>query len=121
ESARDAARQEARLAASYQNKILGMEAEWGVIYEYPEVDLVRVLTTLNSMMRYSLTSFQLDKSTIDIQGYVTDPEQLMRSLVAQPMFKNIEQNRSVSATNSGNARFGVKMTLAGSDYTEYAN
>ena len=121
ESARNAARQESRVAASYQNKILGMEAEWGVIYEYPEVDLSRVLTTLNSMIRNSLTSFTFDKSTIEIQGYVSDPEQLMRALVAQPMFESIEQTRSVSATNSGADRFGLRMKLADAQYGQYAN
>lgn len=122
EGARDAARQEARAAAAYQNKILGMEAEWGVVYEYPAADVSAVLTTMNSMIRNSLTSFAFDGSTVEIQGSTPDPEQLTKLLVAAPMFEDIEQTRSISDSNSGSGdRFGFKMTLAGSDYEQYSS
>jgi hypothetical protein len=121
ESARNAARQEARVAATFQNRILGMESEWGVIYEYPEGDAAAILTTLNSMIRNSLTSFSLEKSTVEIQGFTSDPEQLTKLLVAQPMFEKIEQTRSISGTNSGSGdRFGLRMTLAGPGHEQYS-
>jgi len=119
ERARDAYREEARVAASYQDELLDMEYEWGVVYEYPEVDAGAVLASLNTVIDNSLTSFSLGDSNVEIQGFTSDPENLTRLLVDLPLFENIEQSRSISESNSGGDRFGLRMTVADHDYEEY--
>jgi hypothetical protein len=97
-----------------------MEAEWGVVYEYPEADVPTILTTLNSVIRNSLTSFSLNDSVIEIQGFTRDPEQLTRLLVDMAIFERIEQSRNISQSNSASGdRFGLRLTLSGYDYAEY--
>jgi hypothetical protein len=121
ESRRDEARRAAAMASRYQNEILAVEGEWGVVYEYPEVDVPGILLGLNSVIRNSLTSFSLDESTIEIQGSAADPEQLNARLAALPQFEDIEQSRSISRrSNTSNDQFGLTMTLAGPRYEDYA-
>lgn len=121
ENSLEAYRGEASVAESYQEEILDMEYEWGVVYEYPEADTAGILLALNSVITNSLTSFSLDDSVVEIQGSTQDPELLIRSLVEQPLFRNIEQSRSISDSRSGSGdRFGLRITLSGSDYEEYA-
>ena len=121
EGARDEYRAQARMAQSYLFELEDMEAEWGVVYEYPEADVSGILTSLNSVIRNSLTSFSLNDSVVEIQGFTRDPEQLTRLLVEQPLFDEIEQSRSISESNSASGdRFGLRLTLSGHDYPEYS-
>jgi hypothetical protein len=121
EHARDAYREQARTAAAYEDEILDMEYEWGVVYEYPEPDVPAILMGLNSVIDNSLTSFSLSDSTIEIQGSTEDPEKLTKLLLEQPIFDSIEQSRSISESNTGGGdRFGLRLTLSGHDYPEYA-
>lgn len=121
ERSRDAFRELARVAESYENEILDMEYEWGIVYEYPEPDVSAILTALNSVIDNSLTSFSLTDSTIEIQGFTEDPERLTRLLLEQPVFESIEQSRSISESNAGRGdRFGLRLTLSGHNYAGYS-
>lgn len=120
ESSLEEYRSEASMAEAFQEEILDMEYEWGVVYEYPEADTAGILLALNSVINNALTSFSLSDSIVEIQGSVQDPELLIRSLVEQPLFRNIEQSRSISDSRSGSGdRFGLRITLSGPDYEEY--
>ena len=121
ERARDAFREQARVAERYQNEMLDLEYEWGVVYEYPEPDVAGILTGLNTVIDNSLTSFQLTNARVEIQGFTQDPEQLTRLLLQQPLFATIEQSRSISDSNTGRGdRFGLRITLADLDFAEYS-
>jgi hypothetical protein len=121
ESARDEYRQQARVASGYQDEMLDMEYEWGVVYEYPEADVAGILTGLNTVISNSLTSFSLKDSQVEIQGFTQDPEQLTRLLLEQPLIDTIEQSRSISDSNSGRGdRFGLRITLSGLDFDDYS-
>jgi len=120
EGARDEYRSQARMAQQFLFELEDMEAEWGVVYEYPEADVPMILTSLNSVISNSLTSFSLNDSVIEIQGFTRDPEQLTRLLVDMPIFERIEQSRNISQSNSASGdRFGLRLTLSGYDYAEY--
>ncbi len=108
-------------ARESQAQVLALEAEWGAVLEYPRQDVGGLLLELNSVMENSLSSFNLDKGVIDIQGFAPDPAQLIEDLAANETFYDVSQSRSSSggAASGRGDRFGIRMGVSGVDFRSY--
>lgn len=109
-------------ARRLQSSIYDMEDEWGALYEYPYQQISSILLSLNDLdvIQSSLTSFQVNKGVVDIQGYTQDPAYLVELLAEKEEFFDVEQSRSTSSTSSARGdRFGIRMNLSGVDFERY--
>jgi hypothetical protein len=117
----DAALAQSATARESQGAVLAMDDEWGALLDYPRQDAGGVLLMLNGVIENSLSSFNLDKGMVDIQGFSVDPALLLEQLAENEAFYEVTQSRSSSAGTSDGLgdRFGIRMNLSGIDFPGY--
>lgn len=112
-------------ARRVQASIFDMEEEWGPVLEFPDQRVAEVLLSLNDIegLESSLTSFSIDRGTIEIEGNTQDPAYMVELLANKGQFSEITQSRSISGGNtpSDGDRFGIRMQLKDADFESYVD
>ncbi len=117
----DDLREQSSTARQSQAAVFAMEDEWGALAEYPRQDVAQLLLTLNQLIQGSLTTFSLDKGTVDLTGYAQDPALLVEQLAEHEEFYDVGQSRSSAGGEGGTRgdRFGIRLHLSGADFAGY--
>lgn len=114
-------REASATARQAQAAVYQMEDEWGAVAEYPHQDVGRVLLTLNELIDSSLSSFEIDRGTVDISGFAQDPALLIEQLAEREDFYNVSQSSNTSGDqgSSRGQRFGIRFNVSGIDFPAY--
>jgi len=114
-SSLDSQRTMAFEARQDQLVVMNFESEWGVISDYPDQQVRQAMYTLQNVLSPDrLSSMEITKGLIKIQGTSSEPQALLQRLEQDPIFTEVIFSR---ATN--NSRYYIDLRLSDVNFEAY--
>lgn len=102
--------------------VLNYEDSWAVFDNYPQNNMTQTLLKINSLIPKSswLSSFELKKGIIEIEGYSSNPSEILELLSQQDEFEKIAFNQNIRSERGKNKEhFGITFHLINIDEDSY--
>jgi len=115
ESRLSGARAAAASARQDQAEVRAFENEWGILTEFPEQQVERVLTGLQEVIRPNvLGRLELEEGYVNIEGQSEDPQRLLQELEEHALFTEVD-----FASATSNNRYSIDLRLTTVDFSAY--
>jgi hypothetical protein len=97
-------------------EILQIEEITGPVVKFPKVDVVDILTKLNTLLPMDswVTALKISEGMVEIEGNSSEPTMLLEALVQEPGFADVAFSRPTQGRN-----FGISFRLVGFDVPAY--
>ena len=105
------------------SKISSFVEKWGVITEFPNIDVANLLVRLNNIIPDNswLVSLSLDNGILEITGYSPDPGNILRIFSEQEIFYDVSYSQVVRSDQDKKKfnYFGIQCKLKNIDIPAY--
>ena len=105
------------------SEIADFNEQWGIITEFPNIDVAELLVNLNKLIPIDswLSSLSLDNGILEITGYSPEPDKILSVLSKQDYFVDVSYSQVVRVEHEKGEYnyFGIQCKLKNMDILSY--
>jgi len=105
-----------------REKVLNYEDNWAAFDNYPQTNISQIILKINNLIPENswLSSFELNKGSVEIEGYSPNPSKILELLSQQDIFEQIAFNQNIRSERGKNKEyFGIMFHLVGIEENKY--
>ena len=107
---------------SARESVLNYEDNWAAFDQFPQINIPQILLKINTLIPKNswLSSFELNKGTINIEGYSPHPAEILELLSRLEEFDQVRFNQNIRSERGKNKEhFGITFQIISIDEDTY--
>ncbi len=105
-----------------RESVLNYEDNWAAFDQFPQINIPQILLKINTLIPKNswLSSFELNKGIINIEGYSPNPAEILELLSRLEEFDQVRFNQNIRSERGKNKEhFGITFRLIAIDEDAY--